>query len=218
MTAPFTLPLVGKFNFRELSKEELIGFFMNIVRKTRLKINLGERVESVARAPNGFEVRTTRSTYRTRSVLLTIGRRGTPRRLDVPGEDQTKVVYRLIDPEQYRGQHVLVAGGGDAALEAACSVAEQPGTTVTLSHRSGSFNRAKLKNRERVDEMRQSGRLNVLFHSTIRQIEPDAVEIEADGSAQRLRNQAVIVCAGGILPTSFLENMGIEVETKYGTA
>ena len=98
-------------------------------------------------------------------MLLAIGRRGTPRRLDVPGEDLTKVVYRLIDPEQYPGQHVLVVGGGDSALEAACSVAEQPGTTVTLSHRSGSFNRAKLKNRERVDEMRQSGRLNVLFDS-----------------------------------------------------
>lgn len=218
MTSPFTLPLIGKFNMRELSKEQLIGFFMKIVRKTRLKINLGERVESVTRAQAGFEVRTTRSTYRTRTVLLAIGRRGTPRRLDVPGEEQTKVVYRLIDPEQYQGQHVLVVGGGDAALEAACAVAEQPGTTVTLSHRSGSFNRAKLKNRERVDEMQQSGQLNVLFNSTIRQIEPDAVEIEADGSTLRLRNQAVIVCVGGILPTSFLESMGIEVETKYGTA
>lgn len=218
MTAPFTLPLAGKFNFRELSKEQLISFFMNIVRKTRLKVNIGERVETVTRSRDGFEVRTVRSTYNTRAVLLTIGRRGTPRRLDVPGEEQTKVVYRLIDAEQYKGQHVLVVGGGDAALEAACSVADQAGTTVTLSHRSDSFNRAKPKNRDLVKRAQQSGRLAVLFNSKVKRVGPDDVDIEAGGQVQRIRNDAVIVCVGGILPTAFLQSMGIEVETKYGTA
>ena len=114
---------------------------------------------------------------------------------------------------------MLVVGGGDAALEAACSVAEQPGTTVTLSHRSDSFNRAKPKNRDASTRCGTIGAAErpVPFHRHA-QIDPDDVEIEADGSAQRLRNDAVIVCVGGILPTPFLESMGIEVETKYGTA
>jgi thioredoxin reductase/ferredoxin len=218
MTAPFTLPLAGKFNFRELSKEQLIGFFMNIVRKTGLKVNIGERVQTVTRGTEGFEVKTVRNTYRTRAVLLTIGRRGTPRRMDVPGEEQTKVVYRLIDAEQYRGQHVLVVGGGDAALEAACSVAEQHGTTVTLSHRSDSFNRAKGKNRDLVKRAQQSGRLTVLFNSSVKRVGSDDVDIEVGGKVRRIPNNAVIVCVGGILPTAFLQSMGIEVETKYGTA
>lgn len=218
MTAPFTLPIAGKFNFTELSKEQLIAFFLNIVRKTRLQVNIGERVESVVPCRDGFEIKTGRRSYKSRTVLLTIGRRGTPRRLDVPGEDQSKVVYRLIDPEQYKGQHVLVVGGGDAALEAACSIAEQPGSTVTLSHRSDSFNRAKLKNRERVDEAEQAGRLGVLFNSSVKQIGPDAVEIEAAGKRHTIPNDAVIVCIGGILPTPFLEKMGVKVETKYGAA
>ncbi len=217
MTAPFTLALAGKFNFRELSKEQLIAFFMDIVRKTKLKVNIGERVDSVTQNGNGFEVRTSRSNYKTKSVLLTIGRRGTPRRLDVPGEDHTKVVYRLIDPEQYKGMHVLVVGGGDAALEAACSIAGQPGTTVTLSHRSESFNRAKPKNRDQTSALQKSRRLTVLFNSSVKQIDPESVDIEADGKLSRIPNQAIIVCVGGILPTSFLQSMGIEVETKYGT-
>jgi thioredoxin reductase (NADPH) len=96
----------------------------------------------------------------------------------VAGENQAKVVYRLIDPEQYKRRDVLVVGGGDSALEAAASIAEQPSTTVTLSHRSESFSRAKPKNRERVENAKKLGRLNVLLQSRIKKIGDHDVEIE----------------------------------------
>ena len=218
MTAPATLSLIGKVNFKEVSKEQLLAFWQNAAKKTGLKINYRERVEGIAQTGDGFEVATTRRAYRTRSVLLAVGRRGTPRRLDVPGEDQTKVVYRLIDPQQYRGRHVLVVGGGDSALEAAASIAEEKGTTVTLSHRSEAFSRAKLKNRQRVEAAQNSGQLNVLLRSSIKRIGTNDVEVEQAGKRTTIRNDAVIVCAGGILPTAFLKSVGIEVEAKYGTA
>ena len=136
----------------------------------------------------------------------------------MPGEKSSKVVYRLIDAEQYRGKHVLVVGGGDSALEAAHSIAEQPGSTVTLSYRSPAFSRAKPKNREKAAQLAEAGRLNVLMSSNVREIRRDAVAIDVDGETVILPNQAVIVCAGGILPTGFLREVGIEVETKHGTA
>jgi thioredoxin reductase (NADPH) len=218
MTAPAHLPLIGTVKFREVSKERLLEFWQNAAQRTGLRINYRERVESVSPIGAGFEVATTRGRYPTRSVLLAIGRRGTPRRLGVPGEDLPKVVYRLIDPQQYRGQHVLVVGGGDSALEAAASIAAEPGTTVTLSHRGEGFSRAKLKNRERVEAARKSGRLAVLMQSDVRGIGPDDVELAQNGKRGAIPNDAVIVCAGGILPTPFLKGIGIEVETKYGTA
>lgn len=218
MTAPATLPLIGKVKFKEVSKEKLLKFWANAARKTGLKVSYGEQVEAITRLNNEFEVRTTRASYRASSVLLSIGRRGTPRKLEVEGEEQSKVVYRLIDPEQYRQRHVLVVGGGDSALEAAASIAEQPGTTVILSHRSESFSRAKLKNRERVKMAEKAGSLTVLLQSKIRKIGRHDVEIEYKGRRIQIKNDAVIVCAGGILPTAFLKSIGIEVETKYGTA
>jgi thioredoxin reductase (NADPH) len=218
MTAPFTLPIVGKTNFTELSKEELIQFFESVADRTGLQVNYGERVEAVVPAGADFTVKTTHGSYRARSVLLTIGRRGTPRTLDVAGEEQNKVVYRLIDPQQYRGQHVLVVGGGDSALEAACSIADEPDTVVTLSHRSESFSRAKQKNRKRVEDAHKAGRLNIMLPSSIKRIGLHDVEIEHGGRCFTVENDAVIVCVGGILPTRFLEGIGVKVETKYGTA
>lgn len=218
MTAPVTLPLVGKVKFAETSKEALLNFWKKVVAQTALKINFGERVERIDRSGDGFTVKTTRSSYRSRAVLLAIGRRGTPRKLDVPGEEQSKVVYRLIDPEQFRGKHVLVVGGGDSALEAAASLADERGTTITLSYRNDAFGRAKPKNRQRVDAGAASGRIKVLLKSEVSRITGQSVELKHDGRPVTIKNDAVIVCAGGILPTEFLKSIGIAVETKYGTA
>ncbi len=218
MTQPATLPIIGRVKMHETSKEALLAFWQGVEKKTGVKINYRERMENISRNGEGFVVKTTRRTYETRALLLAIGRRGTPRKLDVPGEELPKIVYRLIDAEQYRNRHVLVVGGGDAALEAASSVAEQPGTRVTLSYRSEAFSRAKEKNRNKIEELRRTGRLRVLLESNVERITEKKVLIEQKGNSIELPNDAVIVCAGGILPTPFLKSLGIRVETKHGTA
>ncbi len=219
MTAPVQLPLVGKVRFTETTKESLLEFWQKVERDNPLNIRYQERVENIERDGNkGFVVKTTKGSYRTRAVLLAIGRRGTPRTLDVPGEERGKVTYRLIDAEQYRNQHVLVVGGGDSALEAAASIAEQPGTNVTISYRSGNFNRAKEKNRQKIDAGVATGRIRLLLNSNVQSIGERNVVIDQDGTPHDLPNDAVIISAGGILPTPFLKQIGIDVETKYGTA
>jgi thioredoxin reductase/NAD-dependent dihydropyrimidine dehydrogenase PreA subunit len=218
MTAPATLPIVGKTRFKEVGKEKLLGFWQKVARETGLRINEQERVQQVIAEAGGFRVVSTRAQYRARAVLLAIGRRGTPRKLGVPGEEQSKVVYRLIDAEQYRGQRVLVVGGGDSALEAAASLADQPGTTVTLSYRSKAFSRAKPKNRARVDTAVSEGRIRLMLGTEVAAIGADRVRLTSAGQPVEIGNDAVIVCAGGILPTDFLKSIGIEIETKYGTA
>lgn len=218
MTAPASLPLIGKVKLSETTKEALLSFWEDVVARTGLKIQYQERVEEITTESDTILVKTNRNHYRTRAVLLAIGRRGTPRKLGVPGEELAKVVYRLIDAEQYRGQQVLVVGGGDSALEAAASIAEQPDTQVTLSYRSESFSRAKEKNRRRIAVAEQSGALRVLLKSNVLEILPERVVLEQDGERIEIANDAVIVSAGGELPTPFLRKIGIQVDTKHGTA
>jgi len=217
MTAPVKLPIIGQVKMGEISKEDLLDFWNKVILKTNMKLNYNERMETITKIENGFQLKTTKQTYNTRSILLAIGRRGTPRKLDVPGENLPKVVYRLIDPEQYRNMSVLVVGGGDSAIEAAIAIAEEAGTNVTLSYRSEAFGRGKQKNRDRLNTLSAQGKIKVMLKSKVRRVEEGKVVLDFDAKEVTLDNDGVIVCAGGILPTPFLKEIGVMVETKFGT-
>jgi len=218
MTSPAILPIYGEMKFRETQKEALIDFWRGVEKQTGVNIHYKEKILEVKPTDNGFLLTTTKNTYRTAAVLLAIGRRGTPRTLGVEGEKQSKVVYSMIDPSEYADKQVLVVGGGDSALEAANAIAEEPGSVVTLSYRSGSFSRAKRKNRQKSESLAEAGKLNILFNSNVKNISEEKVVIGTKNENLEIGNDAVIVCVGGILPTGFLNEIGIEVETKYGVA
>lgn len=219
MTQPVELPLLGRVHFKTVSKEDLLDYWVKATRDHQLSIKTGQQVTQIERDGTGFRVRTAGGQALACSqVLLAIGRRGTPRKLGVPGEDLPKVVYRLMDPEQYRNAQVLVVGGGDSALEAAASIAEEPGSYVTLSYRGDVFTRAKPRNRQRVTEASTAGKLQVLLNSAVRSIDRTTVKLQQQARELELRNDCVIVNAGGVLPNEFLRTVGVQVETKYGTA
>lgn len=217
MTAPAQLPIVGEVKFGEISKERLLTFWTDVIARTKLKPRFEEQVTAINRIGDHFEVRSSKGRYLAKSVLLAIGRRGTPRPLGVPGEELDKVYYRLIDPEQFAGRRVLVVGGGDSALEAAAMLAMEPGTQVTLSYRGAAYTRARQKNCDRVDELTGTRRMTEMLGSEVVQIEAGSVTLDWHGERRDLPNDAVIICAGGLLPTQFLHDIGVSVETKFGT-
>lgn len=217
MTRPFEAVGYGTVNRQEATKEQLIAIFEAIVAKTGLKVDAHERVDAVSRRDDGvFEVRTSKRTLLAHRVLLTVGRRGTPRRLEVPGEDLAKVTYRLVDPELYQDSHLLVAGAGDSALEAACTLAEQPGNKVTLMHRGKVIDRPKPANLERLKVAEREGRVVVMLETLPVRVDIDRVELSQKGVRVVIPNDFVFVLIGGVLPTDFLKAAGVAVSTHYG--
>jgi thioredoxin reductase (NADPH) len=216
MTAPAKLPIIGPMKFREVSKETLLEFWTEARNKAGIDVNYEEQLLGLDKDGDGFVAKTSKGEYRTRAVLLCIGRRGTPRKLGVPGEEASKVMYRLVDPLQFAGQRVLVVGGGDSALEAAATISEETDAIVDLSYRSEAFQRAKRKNRERVDAAAATGRLTVRLSSQIKNIAERHVKLKTKEGEIDLPNDAIIVCAGGVLPTDFLKSLGISTTTKFG--
>jgi thioredoxin reductase (NADPH) len=217
MTQPVDLPLVGKMHFKETTKEKLLEFWQGVEQKTAINVKYQEIVAGVEALSTGFKVKTNKGEYETDTVLLAIGRRGTPRKLGIPGEELSKVVYRLLDPVQYENQRVMIVGGGDSALEAALAIADEQGTEVSVSYRSESFSRAKAKNRERIDSYAREGKVKLYLKSTPKEISKNSITLKLDDREIEVPNDAVIINAGGILPTGFLKQIGIEVETKFGT-
>ena len=219
MTSPMDLPLYGKIKLLETSKSELLKVWNEVLSKNNIVINELEKVENIEKQQNIFVVKTNKNHYTTKTVLLSIGRRGSPRKLDVPGEDKEKVTYRLIEPELIHNQKVLVVGGGDSAIESALLLADE-NNFVTLSYRGDSFSRLKPKNLERINSYSKNGKVKVILKSEVIEILDTSVLLRASDKVEPvvIENDLVYVFAGGILPTKFLEEVGIKITKKFGDA
>ena len=210
MTSPVQFPLHGKFKKTELSKENLLEFWRQILKRADFKCRTGEKVENIVRDADGFfTVTTSKGQCRSRFVVLALGKSGSPRKLGVKGEDLPKVMYRLIEADHYVNKKILIVGGGDSAVEAAMGLASQVGNSVTLSYRQSAFSRIKDRNQQRVQEFMRKGKLAVLFNSTPVEFRSDSVVLEVNGANRTIANDFVWIFAGGEPPTAFLKKVGI---------
>lgn len=214
MTAPADLPLYGKIKLTEVSKEALVDLWNKIVHQTGLKIQTNEKVNEIAQEEMNFRLATSKGEYRARNVVLALGRRGTPRKLGVPGEELSKVCYRLIEAEAYKNCKVLIVGGGDSAVEAAIAIATQPGSQVTVSYRKGEFTRIKERNESHIQEAMRKGTIRVAFNSNVQQINETSVILCTENGVEEIENDAVFIFAGGELPYDFLKKVGIQLQSQ----
>jgi thioredoxin reductase len=219
MTSPVEFPLHGKFKKLQISKEELLKFWEQLHRQSGLEVNTNEKVDNIQREPGGtFTIETPKGRYRARAVILALGRRGTPRKLGIKGEELSKVMYSLIEADAYTGANILVVGGGDSAVEAAMGLAHQKGNKVTLSYRKEAFSRIKERNARRLPEYAKSGKLQVIFNSQPVEIAEKSVRLDLAGQPRVIPNDYTWVFAGGTPPDEFLKKIGVEMGPKDLTA
>ncbi len=221
LTGPLVLPLHGPVDREEFLKEELIAFWEQLAAQHRLKITTGLELVSIEGALDDFTAKTTKGAIRARRILLCLGRRGTPRRLGVPGEDLEKVLYQLVDASTIRSERILIVGGGDSAVEAATALANQRGNLVTLSYRRDDFFRLKERNERRIREYIASGKVRSILGSAVERIDPESVLLRVTAKsgdhALTIENDAVYVFAGGEPPYGLLTRMGIRFGGSGGS-
>ena len=218
MTSPMDLPLHGRVKLYDTSKEELLELWKKVIAQHNLEIKENTKVEGITPTENeSFKVKTqSGEEYICKNVLLSIGRRGSPRKLGVPGEDSSKVAYRLLEPERIKAKNIMVVGGGDSAIESALLLKDQ--NEVILSYRKDKFSRLKPKNKENIQQAISDNSLRVIFNSNLVAINDLSVMLKTSGneSATLIDNDLVYIFAGGELPTSFLQNAGIEITKRFG--
>ena len=209
MTSPAELPLWGKLKLRETEKETLVALWQDIIAKTALQVCVNEKVLEVAKANGHFSLTTAARTITASRVVLALGRRGTPRKLGVPGEELSKVMYRLIDASHYNDSNILIVGGGDSAVEAAVGLSIQRNNTVTISYRKAEFIRIKDRNRQNIQEKISRKKINVVFNSEVTEIKERAVVLNTEDGKREIPNDYVFIFAGGEMPFEFLGKIGI---------
>lgn len=223
LTGPLVLPLYGLVKKKEFIKEELIEFLEEVVADFGMRIRTGVKFLGLERQEDVLVAQTSEGPIAARRVVLTLGRRGLPRRLGVPGEEREKVLYQLIDAATYNREHILVVGGGDSAVEAATALASQEGNTLTLSYRRDGFFRLKRRNEERIERFAQEGKVRLIFNSHVREINEGVVTLSCregseDGTETtvELENDFVFVFAGGEPPYPLLKDIGIAFNGDEG--
>jgi thioredoxin reductase len=136
--------------------------------------------------------------------------------LGIPGELKEKVAYRLLEPEDISGKHIIVVGGGDSAVESALLLSDN--NHVILSYRNEVFNRIKPLNNTALKSAVASGKIEVRLKTNLLSIGDDNILLATgnNGDTVQLKNDLVYIFAGGELPTQFLEKAGIKITKKFG--
>ncbi|MDZ4846197.1 MAG: NAD(P)-binding domain-containing protein [Chitinophagales bacterium] len=216
MTSLMDLPLHGKVKLHDTSKDELLQLWKDVIAKNKLQIIENTKVENIIPLPDHtFKIETNSGKeYVTNNVVLAIGRRGSPRKLNIPDENSLKVAYRLLEPERIASKKIIVVGGGDSAVESALLLKDD--NEVILSYRSEKFARIKPKNKEKINEAIADKTINVMLNSNLVSISEKTVLMNDNGESQQLENDLVYIFAGGELPTTFLQKAGIEITKKFG--
>lgn len=205
---PLDLPVEGELWLREATKEELVAQWTRIVRARELDVREGHRVTGIEKDGDGFRVSASERTFRGARVVIAIGRRGTPRKLDLAieaGADD-RVLYALADARAFENKRVIIAGLGDTAMEAAIAIARQPGAQVTVVYRGSDFRRGKSKNVSEMKKLAADGKLTIVFGAVPTQVSRTHVVLS---NTARLRTDALLILVGGLLSWDLLTRSGI---------
>lgn len=200
------------------TREELLSHYIHFVLDQNLNINTDEEVTDVGRLDSeGFLVSTSRGEYKAARVLFAIGAMAYPRRLNIPGEDLSKVHHTFVEPYPYVRKDVLVIGGGNSAAEAALFLSEDGARTTMAIWREDWENRDPKKGamkhwvRTPLEHEIDAGRLRVILYKQIVEITECAVSLTSDeGESLTIPNDVVFVLIGSDADLTLLKKLGVK--------
>ncbi|MDG1779300.1 MAG: NAD(P)/FAD-dependent oxidoreductase [Flavobacteriaceae bacterium] len=182
---------------------------------------LGERAETIEKQTDGtFLVTTNKGTQHCAPVVAIAGGLGSfePRKplLDnISNFEDKGVAYMIKDPEVYRDKRVVIAGGGDSALDWSIFLSDVA-KEVTLIHRRTEF-RGALDSVEKVQELKDKGLINLITPAEVTGLfganHLEAIEVtKADEAPQRIETDAFIPLFGLSPKLGPIANWGLEIE------
>src|ERR1700742_1706754 len=206
MATPVSLTLRSDCTCAAGKRETILDAWNKETTGAKANVRYKAEVKSVTGGKGDFTITLTNGdTLKAGAVILAIGTQGNPNLMRCDGARLPHVQYQLDDPREYFDEHICVIGGGDAGIENARGLAEDPAqaNVVTLVNRSKDFAKAKAANVELLMEAQKAGRISILTEASPSKIEDGWITIETPEGESKLPCNRVIARMGSAAPRGF---------------
>lgn len=224
MAEPSVLPLRCPIDFSAGKRETILENWETGIARHGVNVQYGAEAKAISGQKGSFTIALVNGELvEARHIILGIGLQGNPRQLGVAGDQVDFVQYQLDDPDEYRGESIVVVGAGDAAIENALALAVK--NKVYIVNRRDEFARAKEGNLSLMLAAIESGQIECFYGSS-----PVAVESLEDGEFRgnlvletntgeaSVPVHRIIARLGAIPPRGLVESFGIEFPNNDQTA
>ena len=200
------------------TKSEALEYYRRVVSSWDLKINLYEEVTDIIKEEK-FIIKTSKSEYSAKKVIISTGFYDIPYKLGVPGEELPKVKHYYDEPHPYFGMRVAVVGAANSAVDVALETYRKGAKEVTMIIREPSLSDSvKYWVKPDVENRIEEGSIKSYFNSNITKIEEDKIFISTPDGEKILDNDFVLAMTGYQPDFSFLKKLGIELgDDEYKT-
>lgn len=206
---------LGRLSFDVETREDFLNRMAAVAEEHRLDIRYGQEVQKIIPQDGLFHIFTGKGQeFHGALVVIAIGIFGKPRkpRYPIPVEVRDKIHYSLPSTPPV-GKRVLVVGGGDAAAESSCFLAEN--NEVAVSYRRSEFFRLNEINYCNLNDCACLGKVDLMMATDIEKLEPHGDQVMVhftDG--EQFAFDLIFYHLGGVTPRVFLESAGVEFEGR----
>jgi len=188
---------------------KLLEDHLNSVSGDTLEVRAGERVSEIKKIEEGFEIKTSKDTYQSKTVLIATG--STRRKLEIPGakefENKGITYCASCDGPLFTDQDVAVIGGGNAAFESTAQLMAYT-KSVTILNRSDKFKADEIT----VEKVLSNPKVKAIMNANLKEIKGDKfvtslIYEDKDGVEQEINVTGIFVEIGLIPTTSFVEGL-----------
>jgi len=210
MAEPLVVPLRSDLDFAAGTREAVLDAWQRSIDDEHLQIRYGAEVTAISGSRPNIDITLANGeSLNAKTVVLAIGLQGNPRKLRVPGEDDSFVQYTLDDPDEYKGETIVIVGAGDAAIENAIALART--NNVVIINRRDEFARAKEGNLALISRAIEDGSITCFYKTNVAEIlAGQAIVLNTETGQTRVECDRVIARLGAIPPRGFVESCGIE--------
>lgn len=193
------------------NRDEALEYYRRVATSNKININLFETVENLQKVQDTFVVRTNKSSYTSRKIILATGFYDIPNLLNIPGEALPKVTHYYKEAHPYSMQHVAIVGASNSSVDAALEIWRKGGYVTMIIRGENIGERVKYWVRPDIINRIKEGHIKAYYHSEITEIKENEITFNSPDGKKTIANDFVVALTGYKPNFELLNQVGISL-------